>query len=251
MLLLKVGPMARRGISETDVFAACDKLQADFGDFTLQEIREALGGKGSFSTISKHYNNWQVTQEFKKEQTLKQKILKEQPEETITQEQADALRLQIENLSKELFEVKSSCLSLEEKNRQISKERDIAVAQIETLEKVNSQLLSSYRDMESRFKGFYEYQVKQIMDDLQAVNLATQDKVHEISMQSQNVWLQEKIKLKEAADTNKKLVEENRALSEKLARSDKVVAPLKRQIAHLEKVLHKYVTFEQLQEGVS
>ena len=49
--------MGNKGITEQDIFDACEKLESKKVEITIKSIRDEIGS-GSFSTISKYMEKW-------------------------------------------------------------------------------------------------------------------------------------------------------------------------------------------------
>ena len=236
--------MNKVAVSKHDVFRVCNELSANKHVITRKIIREKLGGRGSFSTIAKYYTMWQEELKvvYNEQERDIDQVEIDNKTDPFPQEQFEEL----ERLSAEVFIANEKIIDLEKNITNLKEKNKADLKKIQTLEEINSNMISSYNELFEKFVNFEQQQSKQMLEDLQAINLATQDKVHEIAMRSQDVWLNEKVKLKEQLTLNANLAEQNKILEEKLARLENAVVPLKNQLAYKEKIIQKYVSFEQL-----
>ncbi len=234
-----------RGITEDDVFEVCNRLSTH-GGFTLDEIRKALGNTGSRATISRHVKNWKILQRDKQEKTLTKKILEKSKGEETSYKEVSKIYAQIEQLATENFNVQSENQELKQEHDKLVKDNITRATRLETLEQVNQQLLDMHTKIDSRMEEFFKQYGKETLQELQEVNIATLDKVHELSVKSQDIWLKEKVKLNEAVNKNKQLLEENKKLQQRVLHLEKAVRPLKKAISYQKKLINQHVSFEKL-----
>jgi len=62
--------MARAGVTDEEVFVAADTIEASGQTVTIARVRDALGGTGSYTTISRHLEVWRERRDSEKQDEL-------------------------------------------------------------------------------------------------------------------------------------------------------------------------------------
>lgn len=140
--------MARLGVKKEDVFAICEELKTAKPNFTVKDVREKLGGTGSFSTISAHVKEW-------KQETSEKPLIPE-PSTSFQVYFQKIWETAYTEASRDFNTLKTD---LENENRKIKHENEEAILEIksqeeklEELEKTNMSLEESLEKLKGSFR---------------------------------------------------------------------------------------------------
>ena len=247
--------MARPGVTEQEVFEAIASLQEIGTKVTVESIRAELG-HGSPNTIHRHLRSWRE----KPAVTINPKSLMEVKQ---LKKQCAALEAALErqaefaqSLSQTLLEREQKNLQLEQRISQLTQEleqttqalaKSVAVEKVIVLER--QAVIQALTDAQAK-------QVDQFREDLKTINEMSLAQVREISIKSQDRWLEEKIKVRDLKLEVEKLKTLNKQLEEKCQQAQNANIPLRKQIAEQQKIIShcldpKKVEAFSSQEGLS
>ena len=234
--------MARPGVTKQEVITAIESLISIEAKVTVESVRLQLG-KGSPNTINRHLRNWREEQKNTK---------------TASKTKLKAYKIKIANLENELKQqtnqnqgLSAQLLELDRKN-----------LKLESLTKFHEQIiakqkveLQQFRASQQQTKEMYERvldekkaelakileqqnnQANRFREDLKTINEASLKKVREISIGSQDAWLDEKVKVKTAQENIKTLQSQLLALKQQLESAQKANTPLKKKITYQESLI--------------
>ncbi len=228
--------MARPGVTESEVFEAIQSLLEIGAKITVESVRAELG-HGSPNTINRHLRTWRTKpqQIVVRESSLQVKHLKKQLSELEVQLQTSFA--QTEQLSLELLGRDQKIFSLEkelEENRQSLKDTH---QKIEHLNSLQEAIIQERQQIVDALVNAQKVQVEQFREDIKAINQMSLSQIREMSISSQDVWLEEKIKVRDLIKEMEQLRSTQENLRQQILSEQQVNQPLRKRIKEQEQII--------------
>jgi hypothetical protein len=188
--------MARPGVTEQEVFEAIGALLEMGSKVTVESLRAELG-HGSPNTINRHLRTWREKppQIIHRDSSLQVKHLKKQVAEF--EAQLEIKIAQTQHFSQEMVERDKKLLELEK--ALLESEQALKAARIENAQclALHQAVIAERQQILDALVQIQRQQAEQFRKDIKAVNEMSLSKVRDISVKSQDRWLEEKVKVRE------------------------------------------------------
>ena len=238
--------MGRPGVSQEEIFNAIETLVDLKIKLTVINIQTEFG-KGSSSTINRHFRTWKEKQTqllregvqipLTEGVNVKNKILSLENDLKLQQKQNQkssgqllACDLKIIQLEKIVKEGEQEQSKLNSKLQQVQFEEE----KIKALYKA---LLLERKEVLDLLVQKNQVQANQFREDLKAINKESLSQVRQISTIGQEQWLEEKIKVKALQQEKNNLSLKIKELTKQLGKAQNLHLPIKKQLAAQEKLI--------------
>ncbi len=224
--------MARRGITQNDVFNAALAI-AEAGNFpTIQSVRAKIGS-GSLVTIHKHLLAW------KQERLLRPAVKIAPSKNAVKAKEVLAQKLELEDALKSQIEqnttLSSKILEVEHTNAEQAEQITLLESQLRSLrtenhelqiknsshDEVIAELKNSYLEMLESVRSEKNVEIENLKAELKEVHLAALEMVRKTSADSQDALMNEKVKNINLEDKINVLNKQIAGLEKKLASNEK------------------------------
>lgn len=171
--------MARPGIDKKEVFRAADELEVEGGAVTVTTVRQRLGNKGSYTTVSTALKEWRSRQEEKKGDDAP-------PLPDVLSRLLARVWAEAWNIARQSFEKEKEAFT--QAQRQIEQDREEMSAEIGRLE---TELLQDKKDLAAAHTARQQCAGQLEQSKIETVRLTEQVRALEESTQSLKTRLDE------------------------------------------------------------
>ena len=251
--------MPRKGISKEEVITTIEGLLAKKEIPTALGIRQALG-KGSLTTIQKHFRRWKM-ESFEKQSGQTKAICEIPIDLKEKEEKLKALKNKVLGLEGQFEALNKELIKKEQDNIRLNKENVNLNQNLEEITKSYKELLVQFETLKDGYEDLKQERERTLQElltdknqhierltlELKEVNELHLKAIKEVGQRGDELLLQEKVKTISLTDQLKALQSQNKLLTEKLDQEAKAREPLQRELKRQEALIKRFISWKQLQ----